>query len=238
MEQLTLLPRDSKETHREYVYRLLRHNIIQMNLYPNQPINENSLSELLHISKTPIHEAVLLLAKEQLITIVPQSGSRISPISIQQINDGLFLRNTIEPKIYQNIAGCVSPEYLQQFQDVLQRMKDLLPENPDDPFDVQTLIELDDEFHGLAYKVANRYSIWQLVYIACAHYHRIRYQGFITQTDDPIRIYEEHKVILEYLMIGPQPDDHFVEFYTKHLTHYKEGFAKQYSEHPEFFSLD
>ncbi len=70
------------ENNREYVYRVLRDNIMTLKLLPGATVNEGELAELFHISRTPVHEAVLILKEESLIDVYPQSGSRISYIQI------------------------------------------------------------------------------------------------------------------------------------------------------------
>ena len=48
-----------KENNREYAYRLLRSNIMTLQLMPGATLNEGELTELLGISRTPIHEAII-----------------------------------------------------------------------------------------------------------------------------------------------------------------------------------
>ena len=70
------------ENNREYAYRLLRDNIMTFRLVPGQSLNENELSELMHVSRTPVHEAILMLKEESLVDVFPQSGSRVSGIDL------------------------------------------------------------------------------------------------------------------------------------------------------------
>lgn len=58
-----------KENNREYAYRLLRSNIMTLQLMPGATLNEGELTELLGISRTPIHEAIIMLKEESLVDV-------------------------------------------------------------------------------------------------------------------------------------------------------------------------
>lgn len=61
-------------------------------------ISEKELEQRLTIGRTPICEAIIRLRREALIHVVPQSGTYISKISIKQIEEARFVRETLEKK--------------------------------------------------------------------------------------------------------------------------------------------
>lgn len=237
MNTLLITPKKEKENFREYAYRILHYNIMMLNLRPGETLNEAQIGEQLSISRTPIHEALLLLQKQKLTTVVPQSGTRVSLISLKNVNEGLFFRQTLEPPIYQQIAGLVSNHYLSEMQQVLEKTKNLLIQHPED-VDADTLIRLDNHFHQLAYYAAQKNLIWESIASVCSHYDRIRYQGYASNEDNPIIIYEEHKRLFDYLITGNSKDFDLVSFYTNHVSHCKKFLPQFYFEHPEYFSTE
>ena len=46
------LERSRKESAREYVIRVLRHNIVNLILKPGQHVSENEIAEILGVSRT------------------------------------------------------------------------------------------------------------------------------------------------------------------------------------------
>ena len=50
-----------KETRKEYAYRVLKGNIMSIQLKPGDLISESELSEKLNISRTPIREVLMKL---------------------------------------------------------------------------------------------------------------------------------------------------------------------------------
>lgn len=237
MNNLFTFPKNAKETHREYAYRVLRYNIMVLNLYPGETLNEAIISEQLSVSRTPVHEALILLQNQKLTTMVPQSGTYVSLISLKNINEGLFFRQMLEPPIYRQIAASIPSNYLSDMQKLLETTKEIVSK-PLNRSDHDMLIRLDNEFHRLAYMAAQKPLIWDSVQTVCSHYDRIRYQGYISGEDDPIRVYEEHKKLFDFLIIGGLPDFDLDEFYKQHISHYRNFFPQFYYEHSDYFSVE
>jgi DNA-binding GntR family transcriptional regulator len=78
------------------VHSTLHHLIVHCVLPPGSPIREKDLSEQMEVSRTPIREALLQLEKEGLVEIYPQSGTRISKISMEEVRESHFIREAME----------------------------------------------------------------------------------------------------------------------------------------------
>lgn len=237
MEQLVIIDRKKGENNREYSYRLLRYNIMNMYLVPGTTLNEGDICKELNVSRTPVHEAMTLLRTEQLVDIVPQCGSSVSLISLKNVREGSFMRNLIEPTIYKQIAKSISPAYLNKMQECINKHKELLAQGPLTKDTTPLLIALDDEFHHLAYEAAQKPNLWKATRSVCSHYDRIRFNGIIAGVDDPVHVLEEHTKILEYLLLGGNVYFDFDEEYKKHLNHFTAYFSTLFSNHPEFFTM-
>lgn len=55
--EIKISDKRESENNREYVYRVLRDNIMTLKLLPGTTINEGELAESFHMSRTPVHEA-------------------------------------------------------------------------------------------------------------------------------------------------------------------------------------
>ncbi|NUH64923.1 GntR family transcriptional regulator [Sulfitobacter sp. S0837] len=64
----------------QYVYSVLRDDILDLTLAPGSPIDEIRLSERLSMSRTPIREALVRLASEGLVTTLPNRSTVVSNI--------------------------------------------------------------------------------------------------------------------------------------------------------------
>ena len=78
---MQVLERLYGEGAREYVLRVLKKNIIECALKPGEMLSENTLTEELHVSRTPVREALVELSKIDLIEVLPKKGSRVTKIN-------------------------------------------------------------------------------------------------------------------------------------------------------------
>lgn len=222
-----------KESNSEYAYRILYRNIMTLQLPPGSIVNEGELSQLLSISRTPVHEAVLKLRSEYLVNVYPQSTSKISLINVEFLKEGLFLRSIIEPAIMKKIAGMISLDKLMPLKENLEQQ--LLAINSEDP--ISNFFQLDDNFHLTIYDLANKSNTWHSVKRVCSHYDRARYIDAILNKTDLNEIYNEHKKIYHYMLMGIFHENEFNQFYQYHLHTFDKGFENSTKHYPEYFIL-
>lgn len=75
-----------KGTGTQRVYDRVRENILKLKLPPGADVNEASLEEEFGVSRTPVREALIRLASEGLITLLPNQGARVSSIELSDIS--------------------------------------------------------------------------------------------------------------------------------------------------------
>lgn len=71
----------------QQVAEQLREMIISGKLAPGMRIGERELCDILHVSRTPMREALKLLATERLVEIRPNHGATVAPLIRQEINE-------------------------------------------------------------------------------------------------------------------------------------------------------
>ena len=65
----------------------LRQRIVEGQLTPGAKLNERALSELLQVSRTPLREAIKMLAAEGLVELLPNRGAVVATMSAQDVAD-------------------------------------------------------------------------------------------------------------------------------------------------------
>ncbi|UOM35353.1 GntR family transcriptional regulator [Acuticoccus sp. I52.16.1] len=87
------LPPKAEKTHErkrgsgaQYVYDVLRNEILDLTLAPGRPIDEIQLSERLEMSRTPIREALVRLAGEGLVTTLPNRSTVVTTIDFLNLH--------------------------------------------------------------------------------------------------------------------------------------------------------
>lgn len=84
---------DSDEQHERkrgtgarFVYDTLREEILSLVLQPGEPIDEISLADRLSMSRTPIREALVRLAGDGLVTLLPNRSTMVSQIDFPNLH--------------------------------------------------------------------------------------------------------------------------------------------------------
>jgi len=65
----------------------LRQLIVEGEIAPGAKLNERALSELLQVSRTPLREAIKMLAAEGLVALLPNRGAVAAQLSAQDVAD-------------------------------------------------------------------------------------------------------------------------------------------------------
>lgn len=78
------------------VYDQLLTAIRTLALVPGQSLSEVELAEQLHVSRTPLREAIARLAENGLVRVVPQVGTTVSRIGLGDVVQAQFVRETLE----------------------------------------------------------------------------------------------------------------------------------------------
>ena len=74
-----------RTTARERVYKTLRDWIVTGTLLPQDRINDVEIANYFSVSRTPVREALQMLAEQKLVTMVPSSGTYVSAIDPEDL---------------------------------------------------------------------------------------------------------------------------------------------------------
>lgn len=74
-----------KGTGGQRVYAKVREDILRLKLPPGADLDESTLEREFGLSRTPVREALIRLASEGLITLLPNRGARVTPIDISDV---------------------------------------------------------------------------------------------------------------------------------------------------------
>ncbi len=71
----------------EHAYVTLRREIVSLARKPGTPLDEAAIAARLGLSRTPVHEAVVRLAAESLVVLLPNRGATVAGMEWHQIRD-------------------------------------------------------------------------------------------------------------------------------------------------------
>lgn len=235
-KKIAIPERNQGESLSDYSYRILKTNIMQFNLVPGDIINEDEIAKMLGISRTPVHESVLNLCAEKLISIKPRKESRVTMISVSAINEGIFVRSCIEPEIILQSRGNLASHYIKLLMDNLEQQKKLINGN----IDTRMFFNLDDEFHKLLYDGTNKSQTYEMMKRISVQFDRVRYLILLSDINtgrNPL-IYNEHQELFNIVAFKSNLDIEIKSFILGHITCLEKYFSKLFSLYPNYFSFD
>lgn len=110
----------------------LRQMIIRCELVPGERFTEHKLVEKFGVSRTPLREALKILASEGLVEMRPHRGSSVAPISIEEISQTFAVLGTLEemagPLICDRVSN-VDIARLDRIKDDMSSMRDATDRN-------------------------------------------------------------------------------------------------------------
>ncbi len=175
---MLIFERFHQESAREYVYRLLKTNIINLTLPPGQSISEQEIADRLKVSRTPVREAFIKLSQENLLDIVPQKGTYVSLIDTDQVEESKFAREILEREVVQQACLAFPKEELFQLQSYVALQELCIEEKNYFKF-----FELDEQMHGSIFKGCQKARIWSMLQQMNAHYNRVRILNLLVGYD-------------------------------------------------------
>ena len=129
---MIITPKQTFEPNREYAFRIVKDNIINMEIKPGSLIGEQEIATQLGISRTPVHEAYLELSKSKIVNILPQKGCSVSLIDYELIKESRFLRISVETALIKEACDVATEEDIQKLYANI-KLQQFYLEN--DPFD-------------------------------------------------------------------------------------------------------
>lgn len=224
-----------KETNKEYGYRVLKGNIMNLTLKPGELISETELSKEFNLSRTPIREILNRLKSEHLIEVKAQVGTYVSQIDKSLIEEAVFMRYTLEREILFEAAKNISPEILMELEKNLFAQK-LIVNKKD--CDVE-FHKLDTQFHQLLFEGVNKLNVWGSVQKISTHYNRMRLLSEMN-TEKNIMV-EQHEKYLEIIKKNDNKIENDVDgIITKHIINPMirwEDMIENYQEIESYFKI-
>ncbi|SDJ92217.1 GntR family transcriptional regulator [Natronincola ferrireducens] len=93
---ITKISKTKKKNLAQIAYEEIRDRIYHNKIQPGELINESSIAEELSISRTPVREALRMLASEDIIEVKDGVGTYVKLLSIKNIKDIFEVRKALE----------------------------------------------------------------------------------------------------------------------------------------------
>ncbi|MBR5422309.1 MAG: GntR family transcriptional regulator [Lachnospiraceae bacterium] len=223
MKSYTKYPRESA---RDYALRVLKENIISLELKPGTVISENELAAKLGISRTPIREAIIELGKTNLIETYPQRGSYITLIDPKMVEEARFLRKITDTAVIEEACDEVDEEGLAKLEENVTLQEFYLSKGM-----TEKIFDLDNQFHKDIYTIAKKDIIYTIHSMLMIHFDRVR--NLSVETVKDFKVVTDHRNMLEAIRARDKVTA--VALVNKHLNRYKIDEQEIRKQRPEYF---
>lgn len=225
--KIELLEKNSYETIKNYTYRVLRGNIIDLNLKPGESISENEIANNLNVSRTPVREAFSLLVSEQLLEIYPQKGTQVSYIDLKRVEDARFMRLKLEQAVIELACEDFPENYLFDLEsNINQQQFCILKKNYTAAFN------LDNSFHELIFKGCKKERIFNAIHFMNGDFDRIRALNLISSMNMDV-VVSQHKEIID--SIKAKDSELGIKIVGEHLSKVNDDKMILLREYPKYF---
>lgn len=150
----TLRPLTQSETLAEQAYFAIRGAITAGDLRAGERITERSLARRLHVSATPIREALRQLEQEGLVLRTPNREVTVSDMPTASVAELLLVQAALRGVAARLAADKITEEELAEIQTLLQENERVLETGP-----AELLLELADRFHTLVDQAARNLTL-------------------------------------------------------------------------------
>ncbi len=216
----------SGETAREYAFRIIKNNIVSLELQPGSSISENELSKELGVSRTPIREAIIDLNNALIVEIYPQRRSYISLIDSDLVEESRFLREVLDTAVIELACDVATEADLTKLEENV-KLQEFYLEN----FVPDKIMELDNDFHKTIFTITKKERIYAMKNTMMLHFDRVRTLSLVSVKD--IKIVNDHRLMLE--AIKNKDAVSAAALVKKHLSRYRIEEEELREKYPNYF---
>lgn len=177
------------------VYEELAAAIRDLRIPPGASLSETDLADQLHVSRTPLREAIARLVDSGLVSVVPQVGTRVELIRLESVEQARFVRESLETAAF--AAACEKPE-----RDVAP-LRELLARQADacEAHDLATFFAADEALHEQIFALSGHQAAWHMMQPVKIHLDRLRRLS-LPEPETVRGLIAEHTAIVDALEAG------------------------------------
>jgi DNA-binding GntR family transcriptional regulator len=186
----------SGDSGRDRAYQYLRGTVLSDPAVSGTFINEQAVATEVGISRTPVREALLMLAAEDLVRLVPHRGAFVAPVPGREIAEMMQARGVIECwAATTSLASGDAP--VEAMSAVLEQQRAIAEQG-----DAKEFIELDSQFHALLVEAAGNSVLGRLYDNLRAKHVLLGVVALQRSATRRQEVLEEHQAIVDGLTSG------------------------------------
>ena len=200
---------------REIAYEVLKHAIITGEIPAGERIVETDYAERLHISRTPLREALRKLERDGLVEYVLRRGVVVRAFTIADVEEIYTIRNALEMLTLPAIIRNATEEDITGLKERLREMDEVMAHG-----DIETLSPMARAFHSQLTGLCRQNRILRVIEGQDEFITRFSAMA-IRQENRRTQAHEEHYKLVEY--VEKRDLEHLEKLMRKHIERSKEN---------------
>jgi DNA-binding GntR family transcriptional regulator len=139
------------------IYTTIKNKILWMDYKPGEILNEQVLAKEFGVSRTPLREVLTRLEWENLVRILPRTGSMVTEIDFQAMINIFQIRFELEALAGRLAAENVTEEHLDRIKEIEAECQKLY-----DKMDQKQLADIDQKLRSVIYDAANNPKLTEM----------------------------------------------------------------------------
>lgn len=178
-------------------YELIRNAIFGGKFPPGHQLKEDDMIAYCKVSRSPIRQAIKMLADEGLVTVMDNRRSYVADVSESHTEEIYDILAMLESYSAGLAAKNITSDKLKDLQNILGEMEDISTTNPND---AKKYLELNSKFHKAIHKASNNNTLYKIIQ-KIVDFPATLYLKIGVVTENEIAI-EEHAAIIKALVTG------------------------------------
>ena len=172
------------------IHAQLRAEIVELVRPPGSIVNERALAAQFGVSRTPVREALLQLANDGLIDLIPQIGTFVAKIPLDQLPEAILVRQALEETTARLAAEHATAHQVAQMRHAIATQTEAARQS-----EIETFHKADEELHAHIAAASGYPGIWRLVRQAKLQLDRYR-RATLPQIGRLPKVIEQHQEIV------------------------------------------
>ncbi len=183
----------AKVSAKDRAYNQIQEWIVDGTLVANEKINDAQLANALGISRTPVREALQLLALQGLVAMKPGVATYVTELEEGAIEKILPPLSVLQALAAQTASQMADEADLVELADDNARFADAIKNK-----DYFNALKEDERFHGKIVQICNNPYLESSINVLQAHVRRLFFQNQIILSEESV---DEHNAIIEALKL-------------------------------------
>ncbi|MBD3678744.1 MAG: GntR family transcriptional regulator [Rhodobacteraceae bacterium] len=205
----------------EQIAKQLRHEILLGELAPGASVGEREKAQQMGVSRTPMREAIRLLAQEGLLVLRPSMSPIVADPTLKQVEDDLTLIRALEVLSGELACKFASADEIEAIRGLQNRMVEHAAAN-----DMLAFFETDMGFHRAIAQASKNERLDEMHGQLLSRLWRVRYLS-ARQAWDRSRVLTQHNLIVEGLeardadLVKQETDSHILHIQRNIQGHFR-----------------